>query len=302
MQLSQQNILSISKNTLSLAHEYLYLLSTYGVNSGYLEKFENEILEAEILLNRDLDIIRLKELTSQKNVDLESCYNWGRQLAIRIEIGFGKKSNEHINFPSKKLLTAQRNEKLLIPLMQVMIEISENYVEKLSDFGLTEETVLEGKKLYQNLKEINDLQKTKKNENKRKTNERKFQFKNLYETVNKINKIGRMVFRNEAHKKELFISPWKKPTQNNSTVIEGLVNPVSTKMILENLNNKTISLKNTGEPNLIFFRTDDNAYEKSISLQKDEEKRIRISSLGTGKMLKILNNDENKIGAYKVEF
>jgi len=301
MQLSQQNILSISKNTLDLSKEYLLSLSAYGVNSAFLTKFENEIAEAENLLNRDLDIIRLKELTFEKNIALENCYNWGRQLAIRIEIGFGKKSKEYVNFPSKKLLNAQRNEKLLIPLMQVIIEISENYVEKLSEFGLTEETILEGKQLYGNLKEINDLQKTRKNENKRKTNERKFKFRNLYETVNKINKIGRMVFKSEPHKRKQFVSPWKKSVQNNSEIIEGLVNPASTKIIIENLITTTITLKNTGEPSLTFFRSDDNAYKKYITLQKNEEKRLKISTLGTGKMLKIINNDENKIGAYRIE-
>lgn len=305
LRLSHNHILEISEITLSTAKKHLQKLGTFGINSDFLENFENDIKKAEDLLNKNSDVEEQKNLTSKKNKALENCYDWARQLAIRIEICFGRKSEVFENFPSKKLLKAQRNEAVMLPLMETVIKIAENNFEDLQNCGLTKETIEQGRAEAQNLRTANKLQKQKKAENKLLTKERTHIFEQLYETVNRINKVGRMVYKTKKYERELFASPWKKPRQKQVETFEGLIDPNSETMITGDISANNLTFKNLGNTDLQIFRanntTEKTNLESGYILKKEEIKKLKTSILGSGDMLIVKNLSQNKIGAYRVE-
>ena len=299
MRLSQEKILSVSKKTLKIAKEHVKTFSVFGITSIFLQEFEKEISDAEKLLTLRIQRIELKEYTVNKNLELQNCYNYGRELSIRLEIAFGKNSIEMNNFPSKELLQAQKNEEKMFILMDTIINIAEKYFSQLINFGFTEEILTKGKELKNALQESNNKQEQQKEINKKQTKDRKEKFSELYKTVNKINKIGRTIYKNTTEK-HYFSSPWINQNSKNFKIYQAKINPVATKIILENLQVKTITLNNIGNSELKFYRTDNEEYSDYKTLQPTETKKIRSSTLGKGKFLKVFNNDENKIGEYKV--
>ena len=300
MQISQIEILSNSKKTLKLAKVNISALSLFGISNDIINNFEAKITEAENLLNENFQKIELKELTYKKNQVLQDCYNWGRKLAIRIEIAFGKKSENMRNFPSKELLKAQKNEDKMLILMATLIKISQKYLHKLKDYGQNIDEIQKGINLKDNLFQSNNQQELKKEDKKRLTKLRKETFLKLYETVNNINKIGRIHFINEPAQKELFSCPWKKMSNKKQEIIISKINPGTTKIITDNIVKKTITIYNLGTTILDFYRTDNEEYTIFKTFNPSESKKIRITSLGDGKLLKVENKSENKIGEYKL--
>jgi len=304
LRVSENNIISAAKKSLNIAKEHLVSLSLFGITGSFLSNFELKILECEDFINRDIEIIELKELTNRKYKALEDCYNWGRQLALRIEIAFGKKSEQFNNFPSKQLLDSQRNDERMLSLMEVLISISKKFSIELFDYGQTPEVIDEGAKLFRSLKYSNSAQEKKKENKKESTKNRKEKFLELYEIVNKINKVGRTIYKNDKSKKNTFKSPWKNKSSKDKTikVFKGKINPLETSEITQNLRkNKKIKISNYGESILHFYNTNNSHKFHFKEIYPDQTLEILVKELGEGIILKAENIDETKIGKYKVE-
>lgn len=303
LRVSESNIINVSRKVLEIARKHIKKMSLFGISEYYLEDFEHKILDCEDFINRDLEIIELKDLTSRKYKALEDCYNWGRQLSLRVEIAFGKKSNQFENFPSRQLLESQRHDEKMISLMEVLISISKKYSVELHDYGQTAEVIENGRRLLRALKIANQEQENKKNSKKESTKLRREKFQELYEIVNKINKVGRTVYKNDKNKKILFKSQWKNnsPQSKKTKVFKGLVEPEKIVEITQNIRtNKKITLTNTGETVLHFFYSNQNIKIDYREIFPNHTVSLIVRELGEGKILKVENIDTEKTGKYKV--
>jgi hypothetical protein len=304
LRVSESNIISASKKVLDIAREHIKQMSLFGITEYYLSNFELKILECEDFINRDIEIIELKDLTNRKYKALEDCYNWGRQLALRVEIAFGKKSEQFDNFPSKHLLESQKSDEKMLSLMEVLISISKKYSVELFDFGQTVEVIEEGLKFYRTLRIANAAQEKKKDSKKESTKNRREKFYDLYEIVNKINKVGRTVYKSDRTKKNLFKSYWKNKSslKIKSKILKGNINPLTVSELAHNIrSNKKIKLSNTGECVLHFFYSNNSHKTNFKEVYPTQTLDVIVRELGEGNTLKVENIDQNIIGKYKVE-
>ena len=90
-----------------------------------------------------------------------------------------------------------------------MISLADKYQSELASYGQTEELRLRGATLLQNLRETDASQEVKKVEKKMATQERHQICQSIYDNVNRLNKIGRMVFENDPVHFALFESRWR---------------------------------------------------------------------------------------------
>jgi len=134
-----------------------------------------------------------------------------KKLQTRIELAFGKKSPEATSLPIKDFRAAQSGEKAAMSLMETLVKVAEKYQTQLAPYGQTPEVLAQGLELLNQLRSADTAQEIKKEERTTSTKERNEKFRLLYETVNKINKVGRLVFKDEPIKRALFESKWPAP-------------------------------------------------------------------------------------------
>lgn len=209
---SEGIILSVSKTTLSNARNTVSALADFGVTEEKLNQFAADIQAAEDLPGETQNRIELRELTHQKEEALDNCYQWGRNLRVRLQLAFGKDSSQANSFPSKAFNEAINSENAMMPVMEILIRLAGKYQTELAEFGQTPEILARGGELLTSLRESDSVQEVKKDEKRQATQERYQKFKNLYDTVNKINKVGRMVFANDPVHYALFESKWPRST------------------------------------------------------------------------------------------
>ena len=205
---SEETILSVSKTSLTNARNNLMPLSDFGVTEEMLNQFDTDIQAAEALPGETQNRIELKDLTHDKEEALDSCYQWGRKLRVRLQLAFGKNSSQAKSFPSKDFQNAVNSENTMMTVMEVLINLADKYKTELATFGQTPEILAQGNEFLNNLREADSVQEVKKDEKKQATQDRYQQFKNLYDTVIKINRVGRLVFENDPVHLALFESKW----------------------------------------------------------------------------------------------
>lgn len=213
---SEETILSVSKTTVTNARNNLTALSDFGVTEEMLNQFETNIQTAEALPGETHNRIELKDLTHDKEEALDSCYQWGRKLRVRLQLAFGRDSSQAKSFPSKDFQDAVNSENTMMTVMEVLISLADKYKTELADFGQTPEIFAQGSEFLSNLREADSTQELKKDEKKQATQNRYQQFKNLYDTVIKISRIGRLVFENDPVHLALFESKWPTSSATES--------------------------------------------------------------------------------------
>lgn len=205
---SEEKILAVSKSTLNTARNTLDALSEFGFNQENLTNYESEISIAEAMPSETSNRIDLTNLTGDKDEALDDCELWGRNLRYRIQLAFGKSSSEFKSFPSKKFEKATYSETKMMPIMEILIKQAVKYHPQLSNCGQTDEIRDAGNTLLENLRSADAQQESQKTEKPSSTQERYQIFRKLYDTVNRINKIGRIVFKNDPVHLALFKSKW----------------------------------------------------------------------------------------------
>ena len=213
---SEETILSVSKTTVTNARNNLTALSDFGVTEEMLNQFETNIQTAEALPGETQNRIELKDLTHDKEEDLDSCYQWGRKLRVRLQLAFGRDSSQAKSFPSKDFQDAVNSENTMMTVMEVLISLADKYKTELANFGQTPVILAQGSEFLSNLREADSTQELKKDEKRHATQNRYQQFKNLYDTVIKISRIGRLVFENDPVHLALFESKWPTSSATES--------------------------------------------------------------------------------------
>ena len=208
IQYSEEKILSVSKTALNNARENLIALSVFGVTEEMLNQFQSDINTTEALPDDDSLKIDLKNFTHSKDEALDACYQWGRKLRTRLQLAFGRNSIQLNSFPSSKFNQAISSESKMMPVMETLYNIANQYQTQLATYGQTPEIVEQCTVLLNSLREADAVQESKKDDKKSSTQDRYIKFNVLYDMVNRINKIGRLVFENDPVKLPLFESKW----------------------------------------------------------------------------------------------
>lgn len=207
---TEKVILPVSKTTLAAAREHQADLSSFGATVEQLDDLESRIQAAESVTIDSVNVLGQKQSTGQKNVALEACYDWSRDLAFRMELAFGKSSVEYRAFPSGALIDAKTSERSMIALMPAFIRFATDHHAVLSAKGQTDAIRDAGATLLAALKSANETQEMQKLLRTSDTQDRYDRLKSIYEAVNKINRIGQRVYRDNPAKFALFKSRWPK--------------------------------------------------------------------------------------------
>jgi len=209
---TEETILSVAKTTLANARSHLVALGEFGVTEAMLNEFEGNIQAAEALPDEVSNRIDLKSLTQEKTDSLEVCYQWGRKLRTRLQLAFGNNSPQAKSFPSKQFNAAINSESKMMPVMEILINLATQYQTELAAQGQTPEILAQGSQLLESLRQADQAQELKKDEKRSATQERYQKFQIIYDTTNRINKVGRLVFENDPVNLPLFESKWPVST------------------------------------------------------------------------------------------
>ncbi len=207
-QVSEETILQVSKTTLTNGQDNLDALAEFGLTAEALNQFDTNIQTAEALPGETANRIDLRQLTQDKEEALDACYRWGRKLRARIQLAFGKNSNQAKSFPSKDFQNAVNSESSMMTVMETLIKLAGQYHSDLTAFGQTDAIRDSGTNLLEPLREADAVQELQKDTKKSATQDRYQAFQTIYDSVNRINKIGRLVFENDPVKLTLFESKW----------------------------------------------------------------------------------------------
>ncbi|NQT26456.1 hypothetical protein HQ585_13975 [candidate division KSB1 bacterium] len=207
---SEETIISVSKTTLNSARENLAALSEFGLTEEMLNQFEADIQVTEALPDEISNRIELKSLTVDKDDALNACYQWGRRLRARLQLAFGRGSSQLRSFPSDGFNNAVHSEKNMMPIFETLIKLANQYNAELTAYGQTPEILAEGSRLLEALRTMDAAQEIKKDEKKSATQTRYQKFETIYNTVNRINRIGRLLFETDPVHLALFESKWAK--------------------------------------------------------------------------------------------
>ena len=201
-------ILEEGRLKLAVAEEHLAALSDFGINQQWLNKFKKDIEAVADISTYDAQLGELKELTAVKEAKLAECIEWGQKLRLRITLATQDKKLKGTEFPSKTWTQSQRNESKLITFFPTLIKLAKTHAEVLATVGQTEAEIKAAETMLKELIVANQNQEEYKLKRTNVTAERQRAYRVLYDSVNRINQIGQMVYNNDEANKLLFRSNW----------------------------------------------------------------------------------------------
>ncbi|MBN2090104.1 hypothetical protein JW964_10835 [candidate division KSB1 bacterium] len=201
-------ILSVAQVIEANARNHVERFATFGITETFLNQFHAKIQQGESMPNDLANRLELKGFTVEKDRILAASYQWGKELRVRIETVFGKRSPEYAAFPNKVFSQAGNSETRLLPIFGFLISLAEKYQNELAIMGQTPAVLENGRHLLNALQGANLAQETKKVEKTVSNEERKRLFLELFETVNKISQVGKLLFKNDPPRLVLFKKPW----------------------------------------------------------------------------------------------
>ena len=168
--------------------------------------------------------------------------------------------------------------------------------------GQTPAILAEGSVLLGQLRLADNDQELKKVYKKKATQLRHEEFNNLYDTVNKINKVGRTIYKNDPVNYVLFESPWDSHSGSNVETYKGELQPSAHLVLAEELDaDLSIYMENTGETDLLFYTGLNSEENSGITLSPGEEATKDLQEIGEGNSLSVENLSDNKSGEYTVK-
>ena len=203
-------IYSIARVTLANARENVADLNSFGITAEVLTAFETSIETAAALPSGPVLLLGQKNLTGNKNSAIDACYDWGKALQTRLKFVFGRKSPQSDTFPNKSFLAARTSETRMAAVMEVLLSLAEQYQDALAAAGQTPEVIAAGRTLLTQMREAEAQQELKKAAKNAGNRKRYKQLDEIYETTNRVNEIGRLVFKNDPDKQALFKSRWPR--------------------------------------------------------------------------------------------
>ncbi len=220
---SGATILSIAKTTLINARMHEAELNQYGITAAMLNQFDTDIQAAEAMPGELQNRLNLRIYTQDKDVALDNCYLWGRQLRVRLETAFGRTSPEFQSFPLRQFRNTISSEKNMMYVLETLLLLADTHKEILANFGQTDAVLVQGAQCLADLRAKDAAQEVQKDEKRKATLERHQKFQGVYDTVNKINRVGRLVFAGDATNLALFATKWPRSGSPVTVVEESAV-------------------------------------------------------------------------------
>ncbi len=297
-----EKLIPAARTCLNVCRQTIDQFTIFGITAENLDHFESLISEAENIRPEEKERIDLKMITALKDEVNKECYDWVRRLHIRVKISLGKGSAVYKMFPAKSLLKARHNDNKMVFVMEEAIEISEENATELLPHGQTPDEIQKGKDLLVKLRKTEYDQEHKKRDKKKATFCRNKLFKEIYDTVNKLNEMGRNIFSDDPENLLLFESPWPTYKKHKPKTFEGSILPENTIIVTEDLSPDTlIHVENTGSTDLLIFVNTNGETPEGSLINSGTELTAEISELGEGRYLKLFNNDKENTGTYMIE-
>jgi hypothetical protein len=209
-------ILEEARLKIAIAQNHLEALNSFGITQDWLDQFQVDINIIADIPTFDLQKTQLKQLTTAKDTKLDECKEWGRQLRLRMTLATTDKKLKGVEFPSKTWNDCQQNESKLIAFFPTLIELAKTHAPVLETMGQTADYVQQGEQLLKELIETNQAQEEYNIKRKGITVDRQSVYRRLYDGVNRINRVGQMVFKDDAAVNVLFRSNWSQGSSNET--------------------------------------------------------------------------------------
>ncbi len=214
---SEGVILQVVRRLLDHAREFFTdLRQKAGFTKGRLKEIETLHEKTQNLRSAEAGKIILKKKTARKDDNLARSFTYGKKVKDRLELAYGKDSPEFQSFPSKALTAARKDEKAMMSVMELIVDIVQEYKDELMKRGMTEEMIELGPQLLQSLRESDADQEKQKADNKAETAKRNSYLVELYQAGNEISKCGVVAFPDDPEKRKLFENPWPSRTSSKS--------------------------------------------------------------------------------------
>jgi len=210
-------ILEEARLKLAIAQDHLTALHSFGITQEWLDQMQTDINTVADIPTFDLQKTELKQLTAAKDAKLSVCQEWGKQLKLRMTLATTDKKLKGVEFPTKTWNECQQNESKLIAFFPTLIELAKTHSPVLETIGQTKEYITQGQQLLKDLIVANQAQEEYNIKRKGVTSDRQTLYRSLYDGVNRINRVGQMVFSNDAALKVLFRSGWQQSNSASDT-------------------------------------------------------------------------------------
>lgn len=213
-------ILEETRLKIAIAKQHLDTLKDFGMTQQWIDDLEKQADEAEQIISNSQQLEELKSLTSAKNIALEACVEWANKLRLRLDLAFKDKPPTGMQFPVKDFRQSRQSESKMITLMPSLIQISKQHQSLLKTVGQTEAVIQEGETLLTQLKATNEAQEQYKFSRPTITSQRRQLFKDLYDKVNEINRIGQTIYGTDSPDGLPFRSNWPSYSPSDETNTE----------------------------------------------------------------------------------
>ncbi len=211
-------ILEEARLKTAIARQHLDALSQYGMTADWLDELETATNEAERIPTHQQQLGEMKSLTAAKDEALEACQEWGRRLRYRMQLAFEDKTPTGMQFPTKDFRTSERSEAKMIALFPSLLELARQHQPTLIPFGHTEEETTLGDTLFTTLKATNEAQEQYNFTRTTITAQRRQAYRYLYDSINRINQMGQMVYGPDTPDGSQFRSNWNRTTASEDTL------------------------------------------------------------------------------------
>jgi hypothetical protein len=201
-------ILEEARLKAAIAEEHLAALSSFGIDRDWLDQVQADIQAIADIPTFELQKAELKQLTSAKDAKLDECKEWGKQLKLRMTLAAADKKLKGVEFPTKAWNDCLANESKLIAFSPMLIDLAKTHASVLETIGQPADYVAQGEQLLKDLIVANQAQQEYNIKRKGVTVDRQSVYRSLYDSVNRINKVGQLVFSDNAAIKVLFASTW----------------------------------------------------------------------------------------------
>jgi hypothetical protein len=213
----EQVIIDTAKKKLSTAREKTKL-QKYGMGEEFCAKLESDIATAAGFKTDEEISSDIETMTTLKNNKVAEAGEWGVEVKIRMELAFEERPEVVKEFPSD-FTKAKKDEKLMLERVPNINNLIDKYAVQLQAKGLPADHKEAGIAILNQIDTLNKTQEKMKEDRPQYTVRRIEAYTLLYDTINKINKVGRKAYKKSAADLKAFSSPWpvteKKSNKKN---------------------------------------------------------------------------------------
>ena len=184
-------------------------LSRFGITGVYLDEFQSKKEFAETLPDWEGQRIEISGETTIKNTFIDKCVEWGKDFRTAIEVGYGKRSRQYKQFPSKSFYKGKYSESTMMSVMKNLIKLAKRYQSDLENNGVNDEFISRGETLLLSLREANKSQEDQKVDSGETTRTRYGIFNDLIDDCNKIMSAGKRVYKDNPSKLSRYTLKWR---------------------------------------------------------------------------------------------